>query len=99
MVTGPVSTPNGDQLPAKPSASQVQEFHTYADTDTTKDSIHHTLGSGQNQAAAGSHKHTGADSPRLWEGKTITGSRSSGAAVASIIALLVEQGATDASTA
>ena len=85
-------------LPTKPSAQQVNEFHTYADTDSTKDAIHHTLGSGQNQAASGSHRHNGSDSPRLWEGKTITGSRSTGAAVASIIALLVEQGATDSST-
>jgi hypothetical protein len=99
MVSGPVSVPNGNSLPEKPSATQVQEFHTYADTDSTKDAIHHTLGAGQNQAASGQHKHNGSDSPRLWEGKTITGSRSSGAAVASIIALLVEQGATDSSTA
>lgn len=97
MTSQPVSTPN--QLSDKPSATQVRDFHTYADTDATSDSLHHTLGPGQNQAAAGSHRHNGSDSMLLFEGISITGSRGGNTALASVIALLVQFGATDSTTA
>ena len=62
------------------------------DTDVNRQSPHHTLGDGPNQAASGDH-----GSSHL-QGVTISGSRTSGAAVASIIAALKKLGATDATT-
>jgi hypothetical protein len=82
-----------------PDPMAVKMFHLYCDVDTDSTAYHHTLGPGNNQAAAGSHTHNGSDSPLLFEGITISGSRTNGAAVASIIQLLTQQGAIDASTA
>lgn len=77
--------------------------HYRADTDSSKQALHHTLGSGRNQAAPGDHNHDGTTSGKLGkyafdstvgqEGKvvstlSISGSRGGNAAVASIIALL-----------
>lgn len=36
------------------SSEIFKRAHTHADTDMSKDSLHHTLGSGPNQAAPGS---------------------------------------------
>lgn len=100
MANQQVSVPNGESLPAKPSATQVRDFHTYADTDATSDSLHHTLGPGQNQAASGTHDHRGSNSKLLGEGVSITGSRGNNAAVASIVAAMVEiLGVTDSTSA
>ena len=82
-----------------PDPMAVKLFHLYADTDTDGQAIHHTIGPGNNQAAAGTHVHNGSDSPLLFDGVVISGSRSSGAALLSVISLLQQQGAVDQSTA
>jgi hypothetical protein len=99
MANEQVSTPNGLNLPEKPSATQVRDLHTYADTDATGDSIHHTLGPGQNQASPGTHRHNGSDSTLLFDGISITGARGGNTALASLIAMMVQFGATDSTTA
>lgn len=38
---------------------EVKEFHKRADKDGSPQALHHTLGSGPNQAAAGNHTHDG----------------------------------------
>lgn len=92
-------TPEVSSFGDKPSATQVRDFHTYADTDATQDSLHHTLGPGQNQASPGTHRHNGSDSTLLFEGISITGAKGSNTALASVISLLVQFGATDSTTA
>lgn len=82
-----------------PSSDAVEKFHRKADTDGSETSAHHTLGNGRNQAAPGNHDHRGGSSILLLEGFTLTGSRGGNAAVSSIIAALVELGATDSTTA
>jgi hypothetical protein len=77
----------------------VKLFHLYDDTDAEATSHHHTLGPGNNQAAAGSHVHNGSDSPLLFDGIVIAGSRGGNAALQSVIALLTQQGAVDQTTA
>ena len=82
-----------------PSAEIVRQFHKNSDVDVRPESIHHTLGAGKNQATAGDHNHNGGNSKLLLEGYTITGSRSAGTTITSIIAALVRLGAKDESTA
>lgn len=77
----------------------VDKIHRFDDVDVRNESHHHTLGPGPTQAAAGGHRHRGGDSELLYAGQTISGSRSNGTAVASMIALLVSLGATDQTTA
>jgi hypothetical protein len=76
----------------------VRRIHENADTDGSARAVHHTLGPGRDQAASGAHIHDGGDSRLLLDGSTITGSRSGGTALTSVIALLVQLGATDATT-
>lgn len=83
----------------KPTAEEVDDFHTNADVDTRIESIHHTLGPGATQAAPGNHLHDGGTSPLLLSGFTLTGSRGGNTALVSIIACLVRLGATDSTTA
>lgn len=78
-----------------PNSTEVRKFHTNADTDGSEGSIHHTLGPGHHQAAAGDHDHRGGASVALLDGHTIEGDRSDGTALESVIALLVELGAKD----
>ncbi len=82
----------------RPSANDIREFHVNADTDSTPDALHHTLGPGVNQAASGGHIHDGNDSAFLLEGQTITGTKATAAWASSINALMVRLGATDSST-
>lgn len=82
----------------KPSAEQVEDFHTNADTNARKEALHHTLGPGEFQASPGGHNHRGGDSARLLEGLTISGSRATDAWRISINQILVALGATDSST-
>ena len=49
----------------KPEARVVQQFHTNADTDGSTKALHHTLGPGPNQAAAGNHSHDAGGSSAL----------------------------------
>jgi hypothetical protein len=88
-----------EQPNPKPDAQAVDDFHTNADTDLRQESIHHTLGPGQNQGSPGNHRHRGGDSELLLAGITITGSRGGNAALLSVINALVELGATNSSTA
>jgi hypothetical protein len=83
---------------SKPSAAEVAEFHTNADTDGKKTSLHHTLGAGAMQSAPGSHIHDGGDSKQLLDGFTISGVKAGNTALASVIAALVELGANDTTT-
>lgn len=82
-----------------PEAREVNRFHTNSDVDKDGQSLHHTLGPNRGQAAPGDHRHRGDDSMLLFEGETITGSRTNGTAVQSIIALLTQFGVTDSTTA
>lgn len=82
----------------KPTAQEVEDFHSNADTDVRPEAIHHTLGPSPTQAAPGNHVHNGSDSPLLLEGIQIVGSRGGNAALASVIAALVKLGAKDTST-
>lgn len=86
------STPSPDPM-------AVRLFHLYSDVDTDLNAQHHTIGPGNNQAAAGSHTHNGSDSPLLFEGVVIAGSRGGNAALLSVISLLTQQGAVDQTTA
>lgn len=84
---------------AKPTAEEVDDFHTNSDLDLRLESQHHTLGPGPSQASPGDHVHDGGDSALLLEGLSITGSRSTDAWRLSVNALLVRLGATDSSSA
>ena len=79
-------------------ATQVDDFHEQSDLNTRSESQHHTLGPSQNQAAPGNHNHDGGTSIPLWEGNTISGSRGGNMALASVISILVQKGAVDATT-
>ena len=83
---------------SKPDAKLVEEFHTNDDTDVRPESHHHTLGTGANQAAKGDHNHQSGNGLPLFEGMTVTGSKGGNAALASLIAVLVQFGLTDATT-
>jgi hypothetical protein len=80
------------------SREQVTAFHEKADTDGSEGSIHHTLGPRKGQASPGDHEHRGGSSIALFSGVTVSGSRTDGTAVASIIAAMVDLGAVDETT-
>lgn len=83
----------------RPEGRVVNEFHTNDDTDKDSNAHHHTLGAGANQASPGSHRHDGTDSIALLQDFELSGSKSSGTALNSIILALVQLGATDNTTA
>jgi hypothetical protein len=83
----------------RPTGREVADFHTFADTDQGKESIHHSIGPGVNQAASGAHIHDGNDSPLLLDGVVIAGAKGGNSALASVISALVGMGATDNTTA
>lgn len=85
--------------PKKPSPQEVKDFHENADTDGSDKAIHHTIGPGLDQAASGQHTHDGGSSVQLLKGYTLTGSRSGGAALVSVIGALVKLGADDTTSA
>lgn len=73
------------------TAQEVTQLHRNADTDTSGEAIHHTLGHGRHQAARGDHKHL--------EGVVISGYMENPLTVLpSIVEALVALGATDATT-
>jgi len=82
----------------KPTAKEVNEFHEKSDKDGGPKAQHHTLGSSPSQAAPGNHSHDGGTSVLLLEGVVLNGSRGGNAALPSIIAALVQLGATDSTT-
>jgi hypothetical protein len=57
--------PGGISDVTNPTAREVSKFHTNADTDGSTKAIHHTLGPGPNQAAAGNHTHDGGGTTTL----------------------------------
>lgn len=73
---------------------EVADFHTNADIDSDSASLHHTLGLGITQASPGGHTHNGRDSKLLKPliATTVTGSRSGGAALTSLLTQLAAQG-------
>lgn len=100
---GQVRNHSADDSRAGETPQSSAAIHQRSDVDATQVALHHTLGIGRNQASPGNHLHDGTTSEKLGghvfdttpgnEGKTIpaltlTGSRSSGAAVASLIAML-----------
>lgn len=85
-------------IPVSPGADAVDLFHQNADVDVRKESMHHTLGPVGTQASPGDHNHDGGSSALLLEGFTITGSRSDGTALLSVIQTVVRLGAKDSST-
>jgi hypothetical protein len=68
----------------------VTQLHKNADTDNDKQSAHHTIGAGPNQAASGVHTHDGTETRQLGAGVTLTGSKGGNAAVASMVAAMVQ---------
>lgn len=82
-----------------PTSLIVNKFHTKSDVDSSSFAQHHTIGNRTHQAASGAHTHDGKNSRTLLEGVSITGSRSGGAALDSVISALVKLGATDSTTA
>lgn len=83
---------------SRPDASVVSEFHTFADTNSGKEAIHHTLGTGANEAASGAHTHNGVDSALIIPGTQINGAKATATWAASVNAILVSLGAVDNST-
>lgn len=86
--------------PKNASPKEVSEFHRNSDKDSSDSALHHTLGMSAGQASRGAHDHNGQNSPLLWDGVTITGSR--GGATASvlqqILIALSAKGINDATT-
>lgn len=75
--------------------------HLRSDLDASKNSQHHTLGKGRNQAAQGNHVHDGISSPKLGlyqmdpantgrvvSSLTLTGAKGGNVALTNLIALL-----------
>jgi hypothetical protein len=62
-ITGPNQFRQADNK--RPDIKEVQDFHTNSDVDGSPKSLHHTLGPGPNQAAAGNHTHDGGGSTGL----------------------------------
>lgn len=95
---GGTSKPNA-LAAQKPSAEEVDTFHTNSDVDIRAEAIHHTLGVLPTQASPGDHTHDGSNSAALLDGLSITGSRADDTWRLSVNALLVRLGAKDESTA
>lgn len=72
----------------RPPQRMVNEFHTNDDLDRDSNAHHHTLGVGVNQASSGGHNHDGTNSVQLGAGIVVSGSRSSGAALVSLLTAL-----------
>lgn len=82
----------------RPAPKVVSEFHTNDDVDSSSDAHHHTLGPGANQASPGYHNHDGSNSVQLLSGVILSGSKTTGAALASVVSALVMLGAQDETT-
>ena len=82
-----------------PNKRVVDDFHLNSDLNEGRQAQHHTLGFGANEASPGTHKHDGNDSYPLLQDFILTGSKSGGGALNSVIAALVQLGATDNTTA
>ena len=77
-----------------PTPDQSKKQHEKSDKDGSPKSLHHTLGPGPNQAAAGNHTHDGGNSAaldQLMANITITGSRTDGTALNNLLIALASQ--------
>ena len=84
----------------RPPQRMVNEFHTNDDLNRDAQAHHHSLGIGVNEAASGAHTHDGTNSVQLGAGIIISGSRSSGGALLSVIQAMVQiLGVEDSTTA
>lgn len=84
---GPIKDEKG---PVSASPREVALFHARSDCDSNQLAQHHTIGVKHDQATAGDHTHDGAGSRKIASGQglIITGSRASGAALASLLSAL-----------
>lgn len=76
-----------DKNPSTLTSRQVNKMHEKSDKDVSPNAQHHTLGTDRNQAASGSHTHTGKDSKKIGDGSglVVTGSRGGNAALNSLL--------------
>lgn len=81
------------------TATDSAKAHAKSDVDSATYAQHHTLGTNHNQATCGDHVHDGTSSRKIASTIILTGSRSGGTALTSVIAALVALGATDTTTA
>ena len=93
-------TPGWTQLEKAPTGREVQLLHKNSDVDSREEAQHHTLGTGPAQASPGDHNHRDGRSMPILDGVAITGTTigTNSVVLKSIIAALVELGATDGST-
>jgi hypothetical protein len=68
----------------------IEQLHRRSDLDSSPTAQHHSLGPNGTQAAPGNHSHDGTNSPQLGAGITITGAKGGNAALASVIAAMVQ---------
>ena len=95
----PTSKGNTPDNPS-PDARVITDFHKHADTDTRRESLHHTLGPMETQGSPGSHSHDGGTSKKILDGYNLTGSKGSPSSMwPSILACLVRLGAKDSTSA
>lgn len=80
-------------------ARTVNKFHNKSDLDSAATAQHHTLGPRAGQSSPGPHTHDGKTSQQLLKGFTLTGAKGGNVALASVVAALVQLGATDNTTA
>lgn len=66
-----MTTPMGQDR--YPPSEIVQDFHRNSDLNKSLDALHHSLGTGQYQAAAGNHVHDGSNGVALLEADSISG--------------------------
>lgn len=99
QVGGEQYKPPYERETSQVDAQTVRAFHEKADTDSSQQALHHSLGFKHDQAAAGDHSHRIGKGyfPPL-KGVTISGSKAGNAALASVVAALVQLGATDSTT-
>lgn len=86
------------------SPDQVEKFHRKSDLDSKPQAQHHSIGSSDNQASPGTHRHDGTTSQLILEGFVLTGNRGTASvagvgALTTIIQALVQLGAVDNTTA
>lgn len=99
MVNDPFAEVKFEKLKTSPAPEVVNFFHDRSDVDSSSTAQHHTLGLKHDQASPGDHKHDGKNSRLIGEGITISGAKGGNAALASVIAAMVQMfGVTDSTT-
>lgn len=100
---GQVNVADKDRSRQGNAPGTTDEAHYRSDVDSSKQALHHSLGTGRNQASPGNHSHDGITGVKIGprefdptvgqEGKTrpaltLTGSKGGNAALTSLIAYL-----------